>query len=253
VAEGSTEQVVVTPENLKDFLGVKQVEPDEMLKHDQIGTVTGLAVTSVGGDILFIEALTMAGKGGLSLTGQLGDVMKESASAAFSYARANAHNLGIDADVFTTKDIHIHIPEGATPKDGPSAGITMATALVSALANRPVRRDVAMTGEITLRGNVLPIGGVKEKVLAAYRAQIKKVLLPAQNRKDMEDVPDEAKQVMEFVFVDHISQVLEEALAVPPAMVSEKSTDELPQEAKAKAPAKKPAAKKGRAELPNAA
>ncbi len=249
VAEGSTEQVVVTPNNLKDFLGVKQVEPDEMLKHDQIGTVTGLAVTSVGGDILFIEAITMAGKGVLSLTGQLGDVMKESASAAFSYARANASKLGIDAEVFTTKDIHIHIPEGATPKDGPSAGITMATALVSALSNRPVRHDVAMTGEITLRGNVLPIGGVKEKVLAAYRAQLKKILLPAQNRKDMEDVPDEAKQAMEFVFVDHISQVLEEALAVPPATVSGKSADELPQAAKAKAPAKKPPVKKERAEI----
>ncbi len=213
VAEGDTRQVKVTPANLPDFLGVPQVERDQALKHDQVGVVTGLAVTAVGGDILFIEAITMGGKGGLQLTGQLGDVMKESAAAAFSYARSNAAELGIPAEAFTTKDIHVHIPEGATPKDGPSAGISMATAMISALANRPVRRDVAMTGEITLRGNVLPIGGVKEKVLAAYRAQIKKVLLPAQNRKDMEDVPKEPQREMKFVFVDHISQVLKEALS----------------------------------------
>lgn len=212
VAEGDTKLVKVTPTNLSDFLGVPQVERDQALKQDQVGVVTGLAVTAVGGDILFIEAITMGGKGGLQLTGQLGDVMKESAAAAYSYARANAAELGIPADSFTTKDLHVHIPEGATPKDGPSAGISMATAMVSALSNRPVRRDIAMTGEITLRGNVLPIGGVKEKVLAAYRAQIKKVLLPAQNRKDMEDVPKEPQREMKFVFVDHISQVLKEAL-----------------------------------------
>jgi ATP-dependent Lon protease len=212
VAEGETKQVHVTVSNLSDFLGVPQVEPDEALKHDQIGVVTGLAVTAVGGDILFIEAIKMKGKGSLQLTGQLGDVMKESAAAAYSYARANAADLNIPEDAFTTTDIHVHIPEGAIPKDGPSAGITMATALVSALSNRPVRPDVAMTGEITLRGTVLPIGGVKEKVLAAHRAHIKKVLLPAQNRKDMEDVPKEPQRTMKFVFVDHISQVLKEAL-----------------------------------------
>lgn len=212
IAEGNSEQLKVTVKNLHEFLGVAKVEPDEMLKHDQVGVVTGLAVTATGGDILFIEAITMRGKGVLQLTGQLGDVMRESAHAAYSFAKSRAQDLGIDEEVFTKYDIHIHIPEGAIPKDGPSAGISMATALVSVLSNRPVRKTVAMTGEITLRGNVLPIGGVKEKVLAAYRAQIKKVILPAQNRKDMEDVPPEPQREMEFVFVEHIQEVLREAL-----------------------------------------
>jgi ATP-dependent Lon protease len=215
VAEGSTEKVIVTPENLHEFLGVAKMEPDAMLKHDQIGVATGLAVTATGGDILFIEAITMKGKGALQLTGQLGDVMRESAHAAYSYAKARARSLGIDEEVFTKTDIHVHIPEGAIPKDGPSAGITMATALISALANRPVRNNVAMTGEITLRGDVLQIGGVKEKVLAAHRAQIKKIILPAQNRKDMEDVPEEPKRDLEFVFVENVQQVFEEALLPP--------------------------------------
>ncbi len=212
VAEGDKEQVVVTPENLNDFLGVAKIELDEMLKHDQIGVATGLAVTATGGDILFIEALTMRGKGLLQLTGQLGDVMRESAQAAYSFAKSRAKELGIEEDAFSKTDIHVHIPEGAIPKDGPSAGITMATALVSALSRRPIRKNVAMTGEITLRGNVLPIGGVKEKVLAAYRAQIKKVILPAQNKKDMEDVPQEPQRDMEFVFVEHVQQVFDHAL-----------------------------------------
>ncbi|MBL8169569.1 MAG: endopeptidase La [Acidobacteria bacterium] len=212
IAEGNSEQLKVTVKNLHEFLGVAKVEPDEMLKHDQVGVVTGLAVTATGGDILFIEAITMRGKGVLQLTGQLGDVMRESAHAAYSFAKSRAQDLGIDEEVFTKYDIHIHIPEGAIPKDGPSAGISMATALVSVLSNRPVRKTVAMTGEITLRGNVLPIGGVKEKVLAAYRAQIKKVILPAQNRKDMEEVPPEPQREMEFVFVEHIQEVLREAL-----------------------------------------
>ncbi|MDX2041553.1 MAG: endopeptidase La [Acidobacteriota bacterium] len=212
VAEGDKEQVVVTPENLNDFLGVAKIELDEMLKHDQIGVATGLAVTATGGDILFIEALTMRGKGLLQLTGQLGDVMRESAQAAYSFAKSRAAELGIEEDAFSKTDIHVHIPEGAIPKDGPSAGITMATALVSALSRRPIRKNVAMTGEITLRGNVLPIGGVKEKVLAAYRAQIKKVILPAQNKKDMEDVPQEPQRDMEFVFVENVQQVFDHAL-----------------------------------------
>jgi ATP-dependent Lon protease len=212
VAEGESEQVKVTPKNLHEFLGVPKIEPDEMLKHDQIGVSTGLAVTATGGDVLFIEAITMKGKGALQLTGQLGDVMRESAQAAYSYAKARAKVLGIDEDLFSKTDIHIHIPEGAIPKDGPSAGITMATALISALSNRPVRNNVAMTGEITLRGDVLPIGGVKDKVLAAYRAQIKKVILPIQNRKDMEDVPKEPQRDMEFVFVENVQQVFNEAL-----------------------------------------
>ncbi|MBS1790103.1 MAG: endopeptidase La [Acidobacteria bacterium] len=212
VAEGNKELVKVTPENLSEYLGVAKIELEEILKHDQVGVATGLAVTATGGDILFIEALTMRGKGMLQLTGQLGEVMRESAHAAYSFAKSRARELGIEEDVFGKTDIHIHIPEGAIPKDGPSAGITMATALVSALSKRPINKHVAMTGEITLRGNVLPIGGVKEKVLAAHRAHIKKVILPAQNKKDMEDVPDEPKHEMEFVFVDNVQQVFNEAL-----------------------------------------
>jgi ATP-dependent Lon protease len=225
VAEGETEQVKVTPKNLHEFLGVPKIEPDEMLKHDQIGVATGLAVTATGGDVLFIEAITMKGKGALQLTGQLGDVMRESAVAAYSYAKARAKDLGIDEDIFGKTDIHIHIPEGAIPKDGPSAGITMATALVSALSNRPVKNVVAMTGEITLRGDVLPVGGVKEKVLAAHRVHIKKVILPVQNRKDMEDVPQEPQREMEFVFVEHVREVFDEALLPAIAKPASPSTN----------------------------
>lgn len=222
VAEGNAKKVHVTVKNLHEFLGVAHIEPDELLKNDQVGVATGLAVTATGGDMLFIEAIVMKGKGQLQLTGQLGDVMRESAQAAFSYARSRARELGIDEDIFSRTDIHIHIPEGAIPKDGPSAGITMATALVSALSNRPIRKTVAMTGEITLRGEVLPIGGVKEKVLAAHRAKIQKVILPALNRKDMEEVPKEPQRDLEFVFVDDIRQVLKEALLDPlPAPVIE--------------------------------
>lgn len=174
--------------------------------------VTGLAWTAVGGDILFIEALKVKGKGKLMLTGQLGDVMQESAQAAFSYAKARSAELGIPDEVIDNFDIHIHLPEGAIPKDGPSAGITMATALVSVLAQRPVRKDVAMTGEITLRGNVLPIGGVKEKLLAARRAKIKTVILPAPNERDLEDLAQEVRDDLNFVFVEHVSQVFAAAL-----------------------------------------
>lgn len=212
VAEGETALVTVTPENLRQFLGVARIEPEGMLHRDEVGVATGLAVTATGGDILFIEVITMKGKGQLQLTGQLGDVMRESALAAFSYAKAHATELGIDEEMLTRTDLHIHIPEGAIPKDGPSAGITMATALISALSNRPVRNTVAMTGEITLRGEVLAIGGVKEKVLAAHRAKIRKVILPAQNRKDWEEIPEEPQKEMEFVFVDHVQQVFAEAL-----------------------------------------
>jgi ATP-dependent Lon protease len=239
VAEGETEQVKVTSQNLHEYLGPSKIEPDEMLKHDQVGVVTGLAVTATGGDILFIEAIPMKGKGGLQLTGQLGDVMRESAHAAYSYAKSRAADLGIDEEIFTKTDIHVHIPEGAIPKDGPSAGISMATALVSVLSNRKVRKHVAMTGEITLRGNVLPIGGVKEKVLAAYRAKITKVILPAQNRKDMEEVPEEAQQGMEFVFVDDIRDVLKEALLPAPKPTHAEKNGKGPEKAVAKAAAKK--------------
>ena len=215
VAEGNTKKVKLTVKNLQEFLGVSKIEPEEILKLDQVGVATGLAVTAVGGDILFIEALAMKGKGGLQLTGQLGDVMKESAQAAYSYARSRAKELGIDEEKFTTLDIHIHVPEGSTPKDGPSAGITMATALVSVLSNRPIRKTIAMTGELTLRGNVLAIGGVKEKVIAAHRAKVTKVILPRQNQKDMEDVPKDVQKDMEFVFADDVREVFKEALMPP--------------------------------------
>jgi ATP-dependent Lon protease len=217
--EAEFEPVKVTPQNVKDFLRAPKIFPDEVLKKDEIGIVTGLAWTAVGGDILFIEALKTKGKGKLLLTGQLGEVMQESAQAAFSYAKARASELGIDEDDFEKYDIHIHLPEGAIPKDGPSAGITMATAMVSVLSQRAVRKDVAMTGEITLRGNVLPIGGVKEKMLAARRAHIKTVILPAPNRRDLEDLPPEVKEDLIFVFVENVREVfriaLREKISVP--------------------------------------
>ena len=223
VAEGNNKKVKLTVKNLAEFLGVPKIEPEEALKHDQVGVATGLAVTATGGDILFIEAIAMKGKGGLQLTGQLGDVMKESAQAAYSYARSRAKELGIDEEKFSTMDIHIHIPEGAIPKDGPSAGITMATAMVSVLSNRPIRKTIAMTGELTLRGNVLPIGGVKEKVLAAHRAKVEKIILPEQNRKDMEDVPKDVQKVMQFVFVSDVREVFKEALLPPMKEAEDKS------------------------------
>ncbi len=204
--------VRVTADTVRDFLRVPRVYNEGALKKDQIGTVTGLAWTAVGGDILFIEALKTKGKGKLQLTGQLGEIMQESAQAAYSFAKARAKDIGIDEEMFDNFDIHIHIPEGAIPKDGPSAGITMATALVSVLAQRPVRKDVAMTGEITLRGNVLPIGGVKEKLLAARRAKIKTVILPEPNRRDLEDLPAEVLDDLNFVFVEDVREVFAAAL-----------------------------------------
>jgi len=204
--------IKVTKENLSDFLGAPKVFLETALKHDQIGVATGLAWTAYGGEILFIEALKMKGKGNLVLTGQLGEVMQESAKAAHSYARAKARELGINEDDFENYDIHVHIPEGAIPKDGPSAGITLATAIISVLSERPIKKDVAMTGEITLRGSVLPVGGIKEKVLAARRAKIKKIILPKQNEKDLEDIPKEVLADLQFIFVENAKKVLQEAL-----------------------------------------
>jgi ATP-dependent Lon protease len=212
VAEGSDSVVRVTNGNLHDFLGIPHVHPDEVLKKDQVGVATGLAWTPAGGDVLFIEALLTAGKGSLLLTGQLGEVMKESAQAAFSWAKARAEELGIDQEKFDKFDMHIHVPEGAIPKDGPSAGVTLATALVSALSGRPIRRSVAMTGEITLRGNVLPVGGIKEKVLAARRARVNTIVLPQQNRRDLEEVPKALLKEIDFVFVESVRQALKTAL-----------------------------------------
>ncbi len=205
----------VNQTNVVDFLRTPKIFPETALKKSQVGVVTGLAWTAAGGVILFIEAIKTKGKGKLVLTGQLGEVMQESAQAAFSYAKANASRLQIDIEEFDKVDIHVHIPEGAIPKDGPSAGITMATALVSVLSNRPVKNDIAMTGEITLRGNVLPIGGVKEKLLAARRAKIKTVILPAPNKRNLDELPQEITRDLNFIFVEDVRQVLSAALMEP--------------------------------------
>ncbi|WP_433945866.1 endopeptidase La [Paenibacillus sp. SN-8-1] len=206
------ESIEILPDNIKDYLGVPKFRYGVAELEDQIGTVTGLAWTEVGGETLVIEVTVVPGTGKLTLTGKLGDVMKESAQAAFSYTRSKAKELGIPADFHEKNDIHIHIPEGAIPKDGPSAGITIATALISALTNRLVSKDVAMTGEITLRGRVLPIGGLKEKSLAAHRAGYKKILLPKDNERDLNDIPESIRSEMTFVPVSHMDQVLKHAL-----------------------------------------
>ena len=209
------ETVTVTPENLNDFAGVQRYRYGEVEGDDLVGVVTGLAWTSVGGDILKIEAVTMPGKGRMTPTGNLKDVMKESVSAAASYVRSRAVEFGIKPPVFENTDIHIHVPEGATPKDGPSAGVAMATAIVSALTGNPIRRDIAMTGEISLRGRVLAIGGLKEKLLAALRAGTKTVLIPEENEKDLADIPDNVKDALEIIPVTHVDEVLKHALTGP--------------------------------------
>jgi ATP-dependent Lon protease len=215
VAKGKARRYRISASSVEKMLGPVKHFRDEQLKRDQVGVSTGLAWTSVGGDILFVEALGVRGKGGLRLTGQLGDVMKESAQAAMSYARAHAAELQIPLDYFETHDVHIHVPEGAIPKDGPSAGITLATSLVSALARVPIRKDVAMTGEITLRGKVLPIGGVKEKVLAAHRAGVKNIILPKDNEKDLADIPKNVLDTLDVYMVQTMDEVLKIALAEP--------------------------------------
>ena len=214
-------KVTVTPKNLDKFLGVRRFDFGVAEKENQIGQVVGLAWTEVGGDLLTIEAITVPGKGGIIRTGTLGDVMKESIEAARTVVRSRAKKLGIKSDQFDKSDIHIHVPEGATPKDGPSAGIAMTTALVSVFTGIPVRADVAMTGEITLRGEVLPIGGLKEKLLAAHRGGIKTVLIPEQNVKDLADIPDNVKNKLEIVPVRWIEKVLENALERQPVPLAE--------------------------------
>jgi ATP-dependent Lon protease len=211
----SSRTIRVNKHNLQKFLGIPKYRYGVVEVEDRIGVVTGLAWTEVGGDILSIEVSVVKGKGQLILTGKLGEVMRESAQAGYSYIRAHAKEWGIQEDFYEKYDLHIHIPEGAIPKDGPSAGITMATALVSALTNQPVRRDVAMTGEITLRGRVLPIGGLKEKVLAAHRAGIKKIVLPIENQKDMEEIPPQVAKKLKFVLVETMDEVLQEAMVHP--------------------------------------
>ena len=213
IAEGETGPFRATPVMVEELLGVPRITPEMRLKSNQIGVTTGLAWTAAGGELLYVEVTTMPGRGRLILTGHLGTVMKESAQAALSYTRSRAAEFGININIFGGLDVHIHVPEGAIPKDGPSAGITMATAIISALTSRPVKRTVAMTGEITLRGHVLPIGGVKEKVLAARRAAIETVILPEGNRKNLEEVPKLFRKGLKFIFVSEVNQVFEAALA----------------------------------------
>jgi ATP-dependent Lon protease len=199
-------------EHLFDILGPVRFYPEMAERTEIPGVATGLAWTPVGGEILFVEATRMPGKGKLILSGHLGEVMKESAQAALTYARANAERLGLDGDFFSNADLHIHVPAGAVRKDGPSAGLTMVSAVVSLLSGRCVREDVGMTGEISLRGTVMPVGGVKEKVLAAHRAGLKRVLLPERNRKDVADIPQDIRSELELLFVTSIAEVIDQAL-----------------------------------------
>ncbi len=215
ILEGKTEKVGLTPENLNEFLGVRKFRYGMGEEEDQIGAVTGLAWTEVGGELLTIEAVTVPGKGQIKTTGKLGEVMQESIQAAMSFVKARAPAYGVKPSIFARKDIHVHLPEGAVPKDGPSAGIGMVTAMISTLSGVAVRRDIAMTGEVTLRGRVLPIGGLKEKLLAALRGGIRTVLIPAENEKDLVELPATVKQALEIVPVSHVDEVLTRALVEP--------------------------------------
>ena len=207
------ECVSISRQNLASFLGVKKYRHEERESESQVGVCAGLAYNQRGGEILMVETSLMSGSGQVVITGQLGDVMTESARAALTYVRSRAEILGLDPRFHRKVDIHVHVPDGATPKDGPSAGITLATSITSALLGIPVRNDVAMTGEISLRGRVLPIGGLREKLLAARRSGIKKVLMPHDNEKDLKEVPAEVLKDLEIVFVDHVDDVLPHALA----------------------------------------
>ena len=219
IIKGETRQITVTPQNLGDFLGVRKFKFGLAEESDQVGVVTGLAYTSVGGELLNIEALRLPGKGRMKTTGKLGDVMKESIDAASSYVRSIAPVIGVKPPKFEKWDIHVHVPEGATPKDGPSAGLAMVTSIVSVLTGIPIRKDIAMTGEVTLRGNALPIGGLKEKLLAALRGGIKTVLIPRENEKDLAEIPDNVKQGLKIIPVDHVRDVLKLALVREPEPV----------------------------------
>ena len=226
IAEEDIKCVTITAGNLADYLGKVKVLPEKPEETDPVGVVNGLAYTQSGGDLLKVEVAVMEGSGKIELTGSLGDVMKESAQIAHSYVRTVAQDYGIPADFYKTKDLHIHFPEGAIPKDGPSAGVTMVTAIVSALSSIPVRRDVAMTGEVTLRGKVLAIGGLKEKTLAAYRAGIKTVLIPEENVRDLDEIDREAAEHLTFIPCTHVSDVLTHALACPSAIGKESARDD---------------------------
>ena len=227
--------VAVTLDNLEDFLGVKKYRYGLAEDDHQVGVVTGLAYTSAGGDLLHIEALRLPGKGRMKTTGTLGDVMKESIDAASSYVKSISPEIGVKPPRFDKMDIHVHVPEGATPKDGPSAGLAMVTSIVSVLTGIPVYKDLAMTGEVTLRGNALPIGGLKEKLLAALRGGIKKVLIPKENEKDLRDLPESVLNGLEIIPVEHVSEVLEHALVSKPEPIL---WDEAAEEAAARIDAK---------------
>jgi ATP-dependent Lon protease len=214
-----TKTVRVTKRNLEKYAGVHRYRYGEIEAEDMIGVSTGLAWTEVGGELLSVEAVTVPGKGGIAHTGKLGDVMQESVQAARSYIRSRSTAFGIIPTVFEKKDIHVHVPEGATPKDGPSAGVAICTAIVSAFTGIPVRRDVAMTGEITLRGRVLPIGGLKEKLLAAHRGGIKTVVIPKDNEKDLPEIPDNVKRGLTIVSVTSVDEVLQAALTRMPVAI----------------------------------
>jgi ATP-dependent Lon protease len=226
ILEGKTEKVELTLENLGDFLGVRRFRYGVGEEEDSIGAVTGLAWTEVGGELLTIEAVTVPGKGQIKTTGKLGEVMQESIQAAMSFVKARAPAYGVKPSIFARKDIHVHLPEGAVPKDGPSAGVGMVTAMVSTLTGIPVRRDVAMTGEVTLRGRVLPIGGLKEKLLAALRGGIGTVLIPSENEKDLAEIPASVKDQLEIVPVAHVDEVLARALAEPLVAIEWTEADE---------------------------
>jgi ATP-dependent Lon protease len=227
VRNGAKHKEEITDTNLNEFLGVAKFRDSQLHETSEVGLVTGLAWTEVGGSILSTEVQVLDGKGKLTLTGQLGDVMQESAQAALSYIRSRAQHLGLPKDFYRNLDIHVHVPEGAIPKDGPSAGITIATALASALAKVRVRRDIAMTGEITLRGKVLPIGGLKEKLLAAHRAGIFEAILPRGNEKDLADLPENLRSVMKLHFVDQMDEVLKIALEGPLPEMREETPEAL--------------------------
>jgi ATP-dependent Lon protease len=220
IAEGSVQRLAIGVDDLHAILGAKRFEAEVAMRADIPGVATGLAWTPVGGDILFIEAARTPGNGRLILTGQLGDVMKESAQAALSLVKARAEKFGIAPEVLEKSDIHVHVPAGATPKDGPSAGVAMFVALASLLTGRPVKSDVAMTGEISLRGLVLPIGGVKEKVLAALRAGITTVMLPARNQRDLDDIPADARAQLRFIWMEEVDDAIRAAMAAPAAVAS---------------------------------
>src|SRR5947208_1817054 len=237
ILEGKTERVELTPDNVADFAGVRRFRHGMGEEEDQIGAVTGLAWTEVGGELLTIEAVTVPGKGQIKTTGKLGEVMQESIQAAMSFVKARAPAYGVKPSIFARKDIHIHLPEGAVPKDGPSAGVGMVTAMISTLSGTAVRRDVAMTGEVTLRGRVLPIGGLKEKLLAALRGGITTVLIPAENEKDLVELPAALREALEIIPVDHVDQVLARALVEPVQPIEWTDDDEHAPEPPAHPPA----------------